>query len=85
MAAVAAAALSLTRAPAEVEGQLIRFGSYATEEGDMPILVVRLGDGTVRQVRVWRSDVRSCQVGGTVQLLRRGSFHRLRPGGCLEL
>ncbi len=84
IAAVAGAALTLTRAPEEVEAQVIRFGSYATDEGNKPILVVRLGDGTVQQVRARRSEVRSCRVGGTVQLLRRGSLLALQPGGCLD-
>ena len=84
IAAVAAVAVVVTRAPARVEAQLIRFGSYATEEGNQPLLLVRLGDGTVRQVRTRRSDVRSCRVGGMVQLMKRGSLLTLQPGGCLR-
>lgn len=84
IAAVAAVALVLTRAPERVEAEVIRFGSYATEEGNQPLLLVRLRDGTVRQVWARRSDVRSCRVGGMVQLMRRGSLLTLQPGGCLK-
>jgi hypothetical protein len=84
IAALAVVALIVTRAPARVEAKLIRFGSYATEEGNQPLLLVRFSDGTVRQVRARPSDLRSCRVGRMVQLMRRGSLLTLQPGGCLE-
>ena len=84
IAALAAVALVATRAPERVEAQLIRFGSRATDEGDKPLLLVRLADGTVRQVLARRSDVRLCRVGQTIQLMKRGSSLTLQPGGCLE-
>lgn len=72
------------KAPKSVEAQLIGLSSYANEEGDNPILFVRLDDGTVRQITAPRSDARSCQVGGHVKLLKRGSLLTLQPGGCLQ-
>lgn len=69
--------------PTQVEARLIRFGSQATELGDVPILVVRLEDGTLRHVRARRADARACRVGRTVRLLRRGVTLRIQPGGCL--
>src|SRR4051812_33355152 len=60
--------------PLRVQAELIRFGSYATEEGEKPILVVRLDDGTVREVLARRSDVRLCRAGQPIQLMRRGSL-----------
>ena len=84
VAAIAAVFVVVTRTPERVEAQLIRFGSLATDEGDKPLLLVRLPDGTVRQVLARRSDVRLCRVGQTIHLLRRGSLLTLQPGGCLE-
>jgi hypothetical protein len=84
IAAVAAVALVVTRPPLAVEARVIRFGSYATEEGNEPLLFVRLSDGTVRQVRVHRANVRSCRVGGLARLMKRGSLLTLQPGGCFE-
>jgi regulator of protease activity HflC (stomatin/prohibitin superfamily) len=79
-----AAARSLFVKPVPVQANLIRFGSYATEEGEKPLLIVRLYDGTVREVLARRSDVRLCRVGQPVQLMRRGSLLTLQPGGCLQ-
>ena len=84
IAALAAVARVATKAPERVEAQLVRFGSRATEVGDKPLLLVRLSDGTVRQARARRSDVRLCRVGQTIQLMRRGSLLTLQPGGCLQ-
>ena len=80
---VAVAARTLTAASTRVDARVIGFGSYATEEGNLPILQVRLGDGTNQQVRVRRSDVGACRVGSAVHLMRRGSLLTLAPGGCL--
>ena len=84
IAAFAAVALVATRAPERVQAELVRFGSRATDEGDKPVLFVRLADGTVGQVPASRSDARLCRVGQRVQLMRRGSLLTLQPGGCLE-
>ena len=84
IAAVAAVALVVTEQPTAVEARVIRFGSYATEEGNQPLLLVRLRDGTVHQVRVHRANVKSCRVGGLARLMKRGSLLTLQPGGCVE-
>lgn len=84
IAALAAVAFVATRTPERVEAELVRFGSRATDDGDKPLLLVRLADGTVRQVPARRSDVRLCRVGQTIQLMRRGPLLTFQPGGCLE-
>ena len=81
---VALAIVNLTSRPEEEEARLIRFGSYAGEDGNMPLLVVRLGDGTVWQVAAPPTDARACRVGGIARLLRRGQHLALQPGGCLQ-
>lgn len=83
MAVVAVAARTLTAASTRVEARLVRFGSYATDAGSLPLLIVRLSDGTDQQVRVRRSDVRACRVDSTIHLMRRGSLLTLAPGGCI--
>jgi hypothetical protein len=72
-----------TRTPVVVEATVVRFGSQATNEGNQPILVVRLEDGTVQELLARPSDVKSCRAGGLVRLDRRGALLFVRPGGCL--
>ena len=73
----------LLNAPQQVQAVLIRFGSYATDEGDMPSLFVRLESGAVHQVNARRADVRLCRPGQTVRLVSRGSRLWFQPGGCV--
>ena len=73
----------LSDTPKQVEAVLIRFGSTATDEGDMPSLVVRLESGVVHQVLARRADVRLCKPGQTVRLVRRGWLLKFQPGGCV--
>ena len=68
--------------PSTVEGRLLRIGSVPSDIGDIPILVVRLRDGTIRQFTVSPSNVYSCRVGNPVQLIRRGALITLPQNGC---
>ena len=86
IAELAVAAQTLTGESTIVEAQVIRFGSYATEVGDNPILIVRMNDGAVQQVLARQAGLtafQACRVGGAVRLLKRGSLLTLAPGGCL--
>lgn len=68
--------------PVPEEGQVVRFGSHATDEGNKPLVLVRLRDGSERQLRIHRTQVRTCRVGGRIQLVRRGSWVGVDPMAC---
>ena len=83
LSAIAIAALrTWTMTPSTVEAQLLRIGSLPSDTGDMPMLVVRLKDGTIRQFSVRPSDVHACRVGSPIRLIKRGALLTLPQNGC---
>jgi hypothetical protein len=74
----------LAALPAErITGEIVRFGSGAEYEGNYPLIVVRLADGSTRQFGINRGEVAFCRVGGAVALLRRrGNRIALAPSAC---
>jgi hypothetical protein len=66
-----------------VEGVVLQIGTYAYETGDMPILTVRLNDGSTRQLRfVSWTAVNGCKLGSRISLLQQGSRLRVGVRGC---
>ena len=65
-----------------VEGVVIRSGTYPYETGDMPILTVRLDDGSTRQVLTSWAAVSACQKGSGISLLQQGGRLRVAVRGC---
>jgi hypothetical protein len=61
-----------------------RFGTYPDPlgTGDLPILTVRLSNGSIRQVRASWSDVQRCARGSNVSLLQRGTALQVGLKGC---
>jgi hypothetical protein len=68
-----------------VEGSVVRVGTYATggaNGGELPILTVRLPNGSIRQVKAsWRT-AGNCLPGSEVPLLQRGSALQVGLRGC---
>jgi hypothetical protein len=68
-----------------IEAQVVRVGTYpasAAMGGDLPILIVRLPDGSIRQVTSSWEVVDDCVPGRWITLLRRGPAVRIGPPGC---
>jgi hypothetical protein len=75
----------LMSGPQEVlVGQVLRFGRYAHEGGDWPLLLVRLPDGSEREIYVRRDVVLDCRVGDKVSLIRINNYLRVTPDGCAK-
>lgn len=53
--------------------------------GDMPILTVRLPDGSVRDVQATWADVNGCKTGRSISLLRQGHALRIGRPGCTTM
>lgn len=64
-------------------GKVVRFGSYATDRGNQPKVIVRAADGRQREFKASRGALRHCQVGDTVRLIRTEHSLQVDPGGCL--
>ena len=68
-----------------VEATVVRFGTYPVSEyrgGDLPILTVRLPDGSIRQVRGSWATAGKCRPGERVTLLQRGAALQIGLSGC---
>lgn len=66
----------------EERAELIRFGVTSDYDGDHPTVIVRLRDGSVRQLSASRASVRLCRVGGGIRVLRSENTLRVSPFGC---
>lgn len=72
------------KAPAKEEmGRVIRFGSYADEMGDQPLIIVELSDGTKKQLMIWRPQLQTCRVGDRIRLVRKAGVLRVHTRGCM--
>jgi hypothetical protein len=68
-----------------IKAEVVRVESYpvsAAMGGDLPILVVRLPNGSVRQVTSSWEVVDDCMPGRWITLLQRGPALRIGPPGC---
>ena len=72
------------RGAATIEGVIVRVGTYAHETGDLPILTVRLDDGSTRQLRARRAAIIGCAKGSTIELLQQAGRFRVGPRGCRQ-
>ena len=79
---IGVSAYSLTE-PANIEsGTIVRFGSYATDLGNRPTVIVRTVDGRQHELKASPGALRHCQVGHTLHLVRRAYSVRVDPQGC---
>ncbi|MFL6725747.1 MAG: hypothetical protein ACJ8FS_04430 [Sphingomicrobium sp.] len=70
-----------------VEATVLRIGTYAVGSGyggDLPIVTVRLPNGSIRQVKASWSTAGNCVPGGRVALLQRGTALQVGLRGCRE-
>jgi hypothetical protein len=68
-----------------VEAEVLRLGARPVARvrgGDLPILTVRLPDGSVRNVQATWGDVNRCKPGRSISLLQQGSALRVGRPGC---
>ena len=68
-----------------VEATVVRTGTYPAAEvsgGDLPILTVRLPDGSVRQVRPSWAAAGNCVPGSHISLRQRGIALQVGLSGC---
>jgi hypothetical protein len=65
-----------------VEARVLRFGSYATEVGEMPLVVVQLDNGSTAEVRAGRNAIAGCERGSTISLVQKGRALGVGPKGC---
>ena len=70
------------RPPVADDGEVVRFAAYFTDKRPQPVVIVRLGDGRVVQLRVPRSATVHCRVGSRIRLVRRGEILTVDPRGC---
>lgn len=84
LAAVVAAILLWRDGPPHDElGRVVRFGSYVTELGNQPTVIVRAADGRQRELKASPEALRHCRVGDTVRLIRTEHSLQVDPRGCL--
>jgi hypothetical protein len=70
-----------------VEATVLRIGTYPAGKvagGDLPILTVRLSDGSIRQVRASWSTAGDCLPGSQVSLRQRGTALQVGLRGCRQ-
>lgn len=65
-----------------VEGRVERFGTRATDIGDLPVVTVQLPDGSVRQVETSRALIKGCSRGDRIALVQRGTALRVGIRAC---
>jgi hypothetical protein len=68
--------------PIPERARVVGFESYANQVGDHPIVVVRMADGSERQVPIPTSSLRRCKIGSTIRLLRWPHTIDVAPEGC---
>jgi poly(3-hydroxybutyrate) depolymerase len=70
-----------------VEAEVLRLGTHPVARvagGDLPILTVRLPDGSVRDVQATWAEVNRCRPGRSISLLQQGSALRVGRPGCIS-
>jgi hypothetical protein len=69
----------------EVQGEVLRVGTHPAARvagGDLPILTVRLPDGSVRDVEATWADVSGCKPGRSISLIQQGDALQVGRPGC---
>jgi hypothetical protein len=64
------------------QAEIVRFGYYDGKWSHLPLVIVRTGDGKVRQLGAPRQALRHCRRGDTIMLVHRGSALFVHPEGC---
>ena len=69
--------------PVGAGGEIVRFGSRADYDGDHPVVVVRLSDGSTRELSASAATLRGCRVGDRLPLIQTKLTYRASPKGCV--
>ena len=68
-----------------VQAEVLGLGTYPTGRvagANLPIVTVRLPDGSVRQVRATWADVNDCKPGRSISILQQGTAVLVARPGC---
>jgi carbonic anhydrase/acetyltransferase-like protein (isoleucine patch superfamily) len=68
-----------------VEAEVLYLGTRSAARvagGDLPIVTVRLPDGSVREVQATWADVDDCKAGRWISLLQDGTALQVAQPGC---
>jgi len=68
--------------PVADEGEVVRFAAYFTNKRPQPVVIVRLRDGRVVQLRMSPSTTINCRVGSRIRLVWQGEILAVDPSGC---
>ena len=69
----------------DVRAQVLNVGTYPVADvagGNLPIVTVRLPDGSIRNVRATWADVNGCISGRWISLVQQGSALQVGQPGC---
>ena len=70
-----------------VKAEVLQLGTRPASRvagGDLPVLSVRLPDGSVRDVQATWADVNGCKPGRSISLLQQGSALKVGRPGCIS-
>ena len=62
-------------------GRIVAVGTWATADGEKPLVTVQLEDGSTRQIPSNHRELLGCKVGSRVRA-QLGRIVRLAPEGC---
>jgi len=68
-----------------VKAEVVQFGTYPASKvagGGLPVLTVRLPDGSIRNVEATWADVDNCAPGRWISLLEQGRALQVGRPGC---
>jgi hypothetical protein len=68
-----------------IKAEVLRVATYPAGKvagGELPILTVRLPDGSTREVLATWPDVDNCAPGGWISLVQQGRALQVGPPGC---
>jgi hypothetical protein len=68
--------------PVADEGEVVRFAAYFSDKRPQPVVIVRLRDGRVVQLRVSPGTTVRCRVGSRIRLVWQGEILAVDPSGC---
>jgi hypothetical protein len=76
------AAWSTTGSPKQINAVVVRIATYADYTGDLPVVTVRLENGSVRQFPTSWAAVSHCKPGSKISLVETQNRLRIGLPGC---
>jgi poly(3-hydroxybutyrate) depolymerase len=70
-----------------VQAEVLRVGTHPAARvagGDLPILTVRLPNGSVRDVQATWADIDGCKTGRSISLVEQGNALEVGRPGCVS-